>query len=168
MCPNIIFQILLPCSRPMTSHHVTCHVTAMPCASSLSLKRKIKIKIKIKSRKIDKRKRKMLVSKVFHNTPLFKYVILACLSHIIKASSSSDMSVIWIDIWNSQKGFKNMSQTSFSLYFYTQWTDFHKQSCAGKLQIKAICTYMGCTKVITNNWDIRSSVTEKSPFANIS
>ena len=49
------------------SHNVTCYVTVISHASSLSLKRKIKIKIKIKSRKIDKRKRKMLVSKVFHN-----------------------------------------------------------------------------------------------------
>ena len=65
MYPDVIFQILLLRSRPMTVHYVTCHVTAMSCASSSSLK--IKIKIKIKSRKIDKRKRKMLVSKVFHN-----------------------------------------------------------------------------------------------------
>ena len=41
MCPNAIFQILLLHSRPMTSHHVTCHVTAVSCASSLS-KSKIK------------------------------------------------------------------------------------------------------------------------------
>ena len=40
MYPDVIFQILLLCSRPMTLHHVTCHVTAMSCASSLSLKRK--------------------------------------------------------------------------------------------------------------------------------
>ena len=53
------------------SHHVTCHVTAMSCASSSSLKRKRKRNIK--SRKIDKRKRKMLVSKVFYNT--WDYVI---------------------------------------------------------------------------------------------
>jgi len=44
----------------------------MSCASSLSLKRKekekeIQKKRNIKSRKIDKRKRKMLVSKAFHN-----------------------------------------------------------------------------------------------------
>ena len=37
-----------------------------------------------------------------------------------------------------------------------------------KAQIRAICTYVGCTKVTTNNWDIRSSVTVKSLFANIS
>ena len=42
---DIIFQILLPCSRPIMSHHVTCHVTAMSCASSFS-KRKTKNKTK--------------------------------------------------------------------------------------------------------------------------
>ena len=42
MCPDVIFQILPPCSRPMTSHHVTCHVTVMSCASSSLLKRKRK------------------------------------------------------------------------------------------------------------------------------
>ena len=40
MCPNIIFQILLPCSRLTTSHHVTCHVTAVSHASSSSKKEK--------------------------------------------------------------------------------------------------------------------------------
>jgi len=59
MCSDIIFQILLLCSRPMMSHHVTCHVTAMSHASSLSLKRK--------------RKRKILVSKAFHNSNLLKW-----------------------------------------------------------------------------------------------
>jgi len=50
------------------SHHVTCHVTAMSRASSSSIKEKeIQKKRNIKSRKIDKRKRKILVSKVFHN-----------------------------------------------------------------------------------------------------
>ena len=34
--------------------------------------------------------------------------------------------------------------------------------------MRAICTYVGCTKVTTNNWDIRSSVTGKALFANIS
>jgi len=43
----------------MTPYHVTCHVTAMSHASSLSLKKKeIQKKRNIKSRKIDKRKRK--------------------------------------------------------------------------------------------------------------
>ena len=33
-----------------------------------------------------------------------------------------------------------LSQTSFSLYLHNQWTNFHKPSCAGKPQIRAICT----------------------------
>ena len=40
MCPDIIFQIFLLCSRPMTSHHVTCHVTTVSLASLLSKRRK--------------------------------------------------------------------------------------------------------------------------------
>ena len=68
MCPDIIFQILLSCSRPMMSHHVTCYVTAMSHASSSSIKEKeIQKKRNIKLRKIDKRKRKILVSRAFHN-----------------------------------------------------------------------------------------------------
>ena len=63
MCSDIIFQILLLYSRPMTSYHVTCHGTAMSHASLLSLKEKekekeIQKKRNIKSRKIDKKKRK--------------------------------------------------------------------------------------------------------------
>jgi len=58
----------------MTSHHVT----AMSHASSSLIKEKeIQKKRSIKSRKIDKRKRKMLVSKAFHNRmPLFIHPIL--------------------------------------------------------------------------------------------
>ena len=33
--------------------------------------------------------------------------------------------------------------------------------------MRAIYIYVGCTKVATNNWDIRSSVTVESSFANI-
>ena len=29
------------------------------------------------------------------------------------------------------------------------------------------CTYMGCIKAITNNWDIRASITAKALLANI-
>ena len=69
----------------MTSHHVTCHVTAMSHASLLSLKekeKKIQKKRNIKSRKIDKRKRKMLVSKAFHNNILKSQVSLIHLTCI--------------------------------------------------------------------------------------
>jgi len=34
--------------------------------------------------------------------------------------------------------------------------------------MRAICTYVGYTKATTNNWDIRSPVTIKASFANIS
>jgi len=61
-----------------------------------------------------------------------------------------------------------LSQTSFSLYFHNQWTDFHKLSYAGKPQMRAICTYVGYTKAITNDWDIRPSVVIKALSANIS
>ena len=59
-------------------------------------------------------------------------------------------------------------QTSFSLYLHNQWTDFHKLSCAGKPQMRAICTYVKCTKATTNDWDIRTSVAVKASSANIS
>ena len=59
---------------------------------------------------------------------------------------------------------ETLSQTSFSLYLHNQWTDFHKLSCAGK----SICICVGCTKVTTNDWDIRPSVAVKALSANIS
>ena len=34
--------------------------------------------------------------------------------------------------------------------------------------MRAIYTYMGCTKATTNNWDVRSSVTVKVLSVNIS
>ena len=33
--------------------------------------------------------------------------------------------------------------------------------------MRAICTYVGCTKVTTNDWDIRPSVAIKALSANI-
>ena len=54
MCPDVIFQILLPYSRPVMSYHVTCHVTVMSHASSSSLKRKRKRNLKEKKYKIKK------------------------------------------------------------------------------------------------------------------
>ena len=53
MCPDIIFQILPSCSRPMMSHHVTCHVTVASHASSL-FKTKTKTKEKQNQYKIRK------------------------------------------------------------------------------------------------------------------
>jgi len=69
---------------------------------------------------------------------------------------------------NSKSLSSLLSQTSFSLYFHNQWTDFHKLSCAVKPQIRAIHIYMGCTKATTNDWDIRPSVAVKTLSANIS
>ena len=51
----------------------------------------------------------------------------------------------------SKKIVAMLSQTLFSLYLHNQWTDYHKLSCAGKPQMRAIRTYAGCTKVTTNN-----------------
>ena len=34
--------------------------------------------------------------------------------------------------------------------------------------MRAICTYVGCTKATTNDWDIRPSVAIKASSANIS
>ena len=44
-----------------------------------------------------------------------------------------------------------MLQTLFNLYLHNQWTNSHKPSCTGKPQIRAIHTYVGCTKATTNN-----------------
>ena len=65
MYSDIIFQILPLCSRPMMSHHVTCHVTAVSCASSLSKgkRKEKKKKINIKSENKRKEKEKLLVFK---------------------------------------------------------------------------------------------------------
>ena len=46
------------------------------------------------------------VAKALSSSPLFEGITLASMPCIMKASSSSDMSVIWIDIWNFQKGSK--------------------------------------------------------------
>jgi len=54
------------------------------------------------------------------------------------------------------------------LYFYNQWTDFHKISYTGKLQMRIIYTYVEYIKVTKNNQDVRPSVTIKGLLANIS
>ena len=64
--------------------------------------------------------------------------------------------------------FLTMSQTLFNLYLHNQWTNFHKLSYDGKPQMRAICTYVGCTKATTNDWDIRPSAAVKASSANIS
>ena len=104
----------------MTSHHVTCHVTAMSRASSSLLKRKKKRNSKekkyIKSRKIDKRKRKMLVSKAFHNkkstlSPVLSALYIAPIFYIFKTRSKNllkNLAILFLyfrddDLFISQK-----------------------------------------------------------------
>ena len=57
------------------------------------------------------------VAEALSSSPLFEGVTLASMPCIMKASSSSDMSVIWIDIWDSQKGSKGkmLINRSFNL-----------------------------------------------------
>ena len=45
----------------------------------------------------------------------------------------------------------DLLQASFSLYLHNQWTNFHKLSYAEKPQVRAIHTYVGCTKATTND-----------------
>jgi len=74
MCPDIIFQILLPHSRPYDVMSCDCNVTCLFIVTKrkeIQKKRNIKSR-KIDKRKIDKRKRKMLILKAFHNTLEFK------------------------------------------------------------------------------------------------
>ena len=56
------FQSLFAQFRPMTSHHVIYHITTVICLFIVNKKKNQKER-NIKSRKIDKRKRKMLVFK---------------------------------------------------------------------------------------------------------
>jgi len=48
---------------------------------------------------------------------LFESITLASIPCIMKVSFSSDMSVIWIDIWNSQKGSKGKTLINHSFNF---------------------------------------------------
>ena len=90
LLPHVCLKATMLCTCALTSssrsfYHIlglmmSRHVTAMSRASSSSLKRKeIQKKRNIKSRKIDKRKRKMLMSKVFHNSDHITVVGFDCL-----------------------------------------------------------------------------------------
>jgi len=57
---DIIFQTLPSGSRLMTSHHVTCHVTSLSCASLLSKRKEKENKILIKSENKKKKKIKIV------------------------------------------------------------------------------------------------------------
>jgi len=58
MYPDIIFQILPPCSRLITSYHVTCHVTSMSHAFPSSKRKRKQNPYKIRKKKKEKRKKK--------------------------------------------------------------------------------------------------------------
>jgi len=45
-----------------------------------------------------------IIEDVLKDSHLFKDVILASKSHIIKASPKSNKAVVWVDIWDSQSG----------------------------------------------------------------
>ena len=57
------------------------------------------------------------VVEALSSSPLFEGITLASMSCIMKASPSSDMSVIWIDIWNSQKSSKDKTLINHSFNF---------------------------------------------------
>ena len=85
---------------------------------------------------------------------------------VLLSDSYSDDDKILVS--NSRDSSYPVSQTSFSLYLHNQWTDFHKLSCSGKPQMRAIHTYAGYTKATTNDWDIRPLAAVKALYANIS
>ena len=64
---------------------------------------------------------------------------------------------------------KGQYVTKFIQLIFPQPVDqFTQISCTGKLQMRAICTYVGYTKATTNDWDIGTSVVVKALSANIS
>jgi len=57
------------------------------------------------------------VAEALSSSPLFEGITLASMHCIMKASPSSDMSVIWIDIWDSQKSSKDKTLINHSFNF---------------------------------------------------
>jgi len=57
------------------------------------------------------------VKAVIANTPIFEGVVFASCPCIMKVSPSLNMSVIWIDIWDSQKGTKGKTLINCSFNF---------------------------------------------------
>ena len=79
------------------------------------------------------------VEAALSNSPLFKDVSLASMSRIMKASPSSDMSVIWIDIWDSQKGSKGKTLIIRSFNF-----GHHTATVRGTAMHPGIAQYRNC------------------------
>ena len=61
------------------------------------------------------------VEAALSSSPLFEGIILASILCIMKVLPSSDISVIWIDIWNSQKGSKSKTLIN-CLFNFGQYT----------------------------------------------
>ena len=57
------------------------------------------------------------MAEALSSSPLFEGITLVSMPHIMKASPSSDMSVIWIDIWDFQKGSKGKTLINRSFNF---------------------------------------------------
>jgi len=73
------------------------------------------------------------------NTLIFKGVVLASHPHIIKVSPSLDMFVIWIDIWDSQKGSKDKTLINHSFNFGR-----HTTIVQGTAMYPGVAQYCNC------------------------
>jgi len=79
------------------------------------------------------------VESVIANTPIFEGVVLAFCPRIMKASPSSDISVIWIDIWDSQKGSKGKTLINCSFNFGR-----HTATVRGTAMHPRVAQYRNC------------------------
>ena len=79
------------------------------------------------------------VESVIANTPIFEGVVLASRPRIMKASPSSAMSMIWIDIWNSQKGSKDKTLINCSFNF-----GHHIATVQGTAMHSGVAQYCNC------------------------
>ena len=58
-----------------------------------------------------------LVKDILSKTPMFSDITLAAHPRVIKVSKNSDISVIWVDIWDSQNGTKAKTLINRSFNF---------------------------------------------------
>jgi len=93
---------------------------------------------------------------------IYKTSLSSMTATLLATYSCGSDATIWISSLPWWKYFY-WTQSSIAVFSYC-----YKLHSAGKPQMRAICTYVGCTKATTNNQDIRPSVTVKSLFANIS
>jgi len=79
------------------------------------------------------------VETALSNSPLFEGVTLASMPRIMKALPSSDMLVIWIDIWDSQKGSKGKTLINCSLNF-----GYYTATVRGTAMYPGVAQYHNC------------------------